>query len=129
MRKLLLFPVLGILLACTPLIAVPAQQLKAGVEEVREKFAQFITDDLKLDRTVLDVFHNRDYEERYIEAEDAYHHALADLEDYQNGDPAITQERLQNDAQEVWFDLAPYREILDAHPGLKPQPPSLKKPN
>lgn len=61
-------------------------------------------------KTVLVAFHQYDADPQYIEAEAAYHRAAADLEDYENGDPSISLERVNNDAWELWMDLAPFRD-------------------
>jgi hypothetical protein len=98
------------LLAVLLLSALPA--LASSKSDV--VFARHIADDLRIDRVLIHkirVDHEGDVS--FTEAEVAYHNALADLEEFQNGDPAITRERVENDALEVWMDLAPYRDTYN----------------
>lgn len=91
----------ALLLATLPAIAAPHDS----------KFAKKIADELRSDRLLIQsIRHQYESDVHFVETEEAYHEALSDLEDYQSGDPKITRERLANDAQEVWFDLAPYRD-------------------
>jgi hypothetical protein len=107
MRKILL-TIGALFLACLFVQAALAEP------KHNDKFAQSVVDELKVDRTVLSLFHDtRESEVRYLESENAYRYAMDDLEDYMNGDPSITEERVRNDALEVWMDLAPYRALLD----------------
>lgn len=77
----------------------------------KDKFTQRIEDSLRADRILIAAI-RPDYEAdvHFTETVEAYHQALSDLEDYESGDPKISRERVENDAQEVWMDLAPYRD-------------------
>jgi hypothetical protein len=101
MKKLLAV----VLLSVMPAVASP---------KTDAAFARHIADDLRVDRVLIHKL-RADYEGdvAFAEAEVAYHNALSDLEEFQNGDPAITRERVTNDALEVWMDLATYRDTYN----------------
>lgn len=88
------------LLTTLPVFAAPAH-----------KSTQRIVDELRFDRNLINTLRpDCEGDVHFTETVEAYHNALADLEDYQSGDPQISRERVENDAQEVWMDLAPYRD-------------------
>jgi hypothetical protein len=85
--------------------------LAASAAPRHDKVSHEVADRLRVDRQWLQTLRvDYEVEPRYLMSEDAYHEALSDLEDYQDGDPSITAERLLNDALEVEMDLAPYRD-------------------
>lgn len=89
-----------LLLATLPAIAAPTH-----------KSTQRIVDELRFDRNLINTLRpDCESDVHFTETVEAYHNALADLEDYQSGDPRVSRERVENDAQEVWMDLAPYRD-------------------
>jgi hypothetical protein len=85
--------------------------LLAATTPRHDKVSHEVAERLRVDRQWLQTLRvDYEVEPRYLMSEDAYHEALSDLEDYQDGDPSITAERLLNDALEVEMDLAPYRD-------------------
>lgn len=88
--------------ALVMLTALPAV---AG-QHHRQQFAERIGDRLDKCNTVLHLTRaSSDWTLGYTQTQFAYRQAIDDLEEYQGGNRAISEERLENDASEVEDDL------------------------
>jgi hypothetical protein len=102
-------------LLCLGLILV----IPALGESHQAKFQHEMAARLRKDHAQLKVLRLAfESEPGYILSEDAYMHAMNDLDVFGH-DPDVTEERLRNDVRELEFDL---HELADSHVSLIGQP-------